>query len=88
MWVPVDIGEDMAVNIMTAEEFVRSFPEIFDPRDDAFVADLEFIHDSYDPEEWEKQLNTFAKHYNLKYNKPKDIKWQQQKTSSTRLRAS
>lgn len=73
---------------MTAEEFVRSFPEIFSQNDDNFVADLEFIHDAYDPDEWEKQLNTFAKQYNLNYNKPRNMKWQQQKTSSIRLRAS
>ena len=87
LWVPVDIAEDMAVNVMTAEEFVHAFPEIFDQADATFVADLEYIHDAFEPQEWEHQLQLFANKHQLVYE-PKDIKWQHQRTSQVRLRAS
>lgn len=86
-WIPIDIAVDKDINGMSVSDCVRVFPEIFDIADEKFICELELIHDDYEPEEWEQQLNDFAKVYDLIYKPKEDIKWER-KQLQTHLRAS
>jgi hypothetical protein len=87
-WIPVDVGHDMGINIMTSTEYVLAFPQIFDVADEEFVCDLEYIHDICEPSEWEYQLEQFAEAYRLVYQQKDSMKWQRRRILSTHLRAS
>lgn len=87
-WVPIDVGHDMEINVMTTKEYVLAFPQLFDIADEKFVSDLEYIHDAYEPSEWEYQFKQLAEQYSLGYQPKDSMKWQQRKQLSTRLRAS
>ena len=87
-WIPVDVGHDMEINVMTAAEYVRAFPQIFDIADEQFVGELEYIHDTCEPGEWEYQFEQFAEEYDLLYQQKDSMKWQRRRVPSTHLRAS
>lgn len=87
-WIPVDVGHDMDINVMTAMEYVQAFPQLFDIADGQFVSDLEYIHDAYEPNEWEYQFEQLAEQYSIGYQPKDSMKWQQRKQLSTHLKAS
>ena len=87
-WIPVDVGHDMEINVMTAKEYVQAFPQLFDIADGQFVTDLEYIHDTCEPSEWEYQFEQFAEEYSLGYQPKDSMKWQRRRVSPMHLRAS
>lgn len=87
-WIPVDVGHDMEINVMTAKEYVLAFPQLFDIADGQFVTDLEYIHDTCESSEWEYQFEQFAEQYSLGYQPKDSMKWQRRRVSPMHLRAS